>query len=239
MTIIWVTFHIINSRNIAKVDDNNWTFGQILPVVLLVLPLLTMLEFFVPEKINDTGTPAPPNAAEEDQSWLRVTTSPQRISGTMSLQDSGAALDNIAPRNPYNHQPDNDAATTVHNRQQFLDRDYYNDTPWIAPTIFIACVQITVFTGMVLYTYYQSLAHSQRDIGPFEWLSVRTTPELSWLSDRLLAWTILIQPMALWLSIYIGLVTEDYLKWLRRPSRRALFWITAILIIMVFTLSPF
>jgi hypothetical protein len=37
LSIVWST----------RVDDNVWIFGQILPVILLVGPLITMLGFFI------------------------------------------------------------------------------------------------------------------------------------------------------------------------------------------------
>ncbi|PVI05626.1 hypothetical protein DM02DRAFT_85068 [Periconia macrospinosa] len=49
VSITWGSFHLVNTKWSTSVGDNAWTFGQILPVILLVAPFITMVEFFIPD----------------------------------------------------------------------------------------------------------------------------------------------------------------------------------------------
>jgi len=48
MSAIWGTIRLLKSRSPNIQDENDWTFGQILPVFLLTAPALAILEYFGP-----------------------------------------------------------------------------------------------------------------------------------------------------------------------------------------------
>ncbi|KAF5722049.1 hypothetical protein FMUND_3272 [Fusarium mundagurra] len=57
-TIIWITARLIELRISGNQDDSEWTFGQVLPIILLVAPLALAIEAFhtapaANEPIND------------------------------------------------------------------------------------------------------------------------------------------------------------------------------------------
>ncbi|KAF5982217.1 hypothetical protein FBULB1_4361 [Fusarium bulbicola] len=43
-TIIWITARLIKLRIVGNQDDSEWTFGQVLPIILLVAPLALTIE---------------------------------------------------------------------------------------------------------------------------------------------------------------------------------------------------
>ncbi|KAF5691399.1 hypothetical protein FDENT_3441 [Fusarium denticulatum] len=45
-TIIWITARLIKLRISGHQDDSKWTFGQVLPIILLVAPLALAIEVF-------------------------------------------------------------------------------------------------------------------------------------------------------------------------------------------------
>lgn len=58
--MIWGTFKITGTRNsLAKEileEENAWTFGQIIPVLLLVMPLFSMVSQLIPNGATTTST---------------------------------------------------------------------------------------------------------------------------------------------------------------------------------------
>ncbi|KAF5630523.1 hypothetical protein F52700_7203 [Fusarium sp. NRRL 52700] len=45
-TIIWITARLIKLRILGNQDDNKWTFGQVLPIILVVAPIALAIEAF-------------------------------------------------------------------------------------------------------------------------------------------------------------------------------------------------
>lgn len=45
-TIIWITARLIKLREPGNQDDSKWTFGQVLPIILLIAPLALAIETF-------------------------------------------------------------------------------------------------------------------------------------------------------------------------------------------------
>ncbi|CZR48322.1 uncharacterized protein FPRO_12932 [Fusarium proliferatum ET1] len=57
-TIIWITTRLVKLRVPSNQDDSKWTFGQVLPIILLIAPLALAIEAFYSspkahEPIND------------------------------------------------------------------------------------------------------------------------------------------------------------------------------------------
>ncbi len=46
---MWGTSRIFGIRHSVTVNDNDWGFGQILPVFLLIGPIVTVVEAIAPE----------------------------------------------------------------------------------------------------------------------------------------------------------------------------------------------
>lgn len=56
VSFIWGLFHLLYARGLSKVNVNKWTFGQIVPVLLLLAPLVQVMEHIFPadEDIHHT-----------------------------------------------------------------------------------------------------------------------------------------------------------------------------------------
>ncbi|UPK94931.1 hypothetical protein LCI18_005866 [Fusarium solani-melongenae] len=60
----WVTRRFVKTRQLGSKDENEWTFGQILPLLLVVAPLATVLEHFLPCQVsNNTRSRSPDRIA--------------------------------------------------------------------------------------------------------------------------------------------------------------------------------
>lgn len=57
--VIWATLRLADMMEYRPVDESTWTFGQIIPVVLLAAPILATGEIFV---VSGTQTPPPSNS---------------------------------------------------------------------------------------------------------------------------------------------------------------------------------
>ncbi|KAI7765020.1 hypothetical protein LZL87_005733 [Fusarium oxysporum] len=80
-TIIYITTRLVKFRIPSPADDNKWTFGQVLPLILLVAPIAMAIESFYTSPETHT---------------TRVThTNTQQISNSGSSQDPVADLGHV------------------------------------------------------------------------------------------------------------------------------------------------
>jgi hypothetical protein len=48
VSILWRTYTLFDTKSLGPKGENIWTFGQVVPLVLLLTPLLTLGENFLP-----------------------------------------------------------------------------------------------------------------------------------------------------------------------------------------------
>jgi len=125
---------LARTRSSVQVDDNNWTFGQILPVFLFLGTLLTTAETLLVSNKQASASPM--------EQHIEVDTPAQpRHRGSQGL-------DNVE---------DMGLSETSKFRQQvatLLERDYYNPAscPWIPAAITLPCIQILLMTILFFWT---------------------------------------------------------------------------------------
>ncbi|KAM0425187.1 hypothetical protein ACHAPT_009504 [Fusarium lateritium] len=70
LSALWVTRRYLRTRLLGPKEEDEWTFGQVLPVLLVVAPLAAILEHFLPFKASANGRrqrPSPIALAMLDQ----------------------------------------------------------------------------------------------------------------------------------------------------------------------------
>ncbi|KAK3385520.1 hypothetical protein B0H63DRAFT_560108 [Podospora didyma] len=51
ISAVWGNIRLLNARSTAFVNENDWAFGQILPLFLLIGPIIATIEAIVPERV--------------------------------------------------------------------------------------------------------------------------------------------------------------------------------------------
>lgn len=123
VSTIWGSLHLFMAKNSRKVDDGSITFGQVLPVVLLIAPLLPMVVALVQLHRDDS-----PSSLGGLHSFE------ERDHGTSSVN---SALEQPRPSSERESQP------------QWLIKSYY-EKPWMKPAITIAVAQVLYLTITIL-----------------------------------------------------------------------------------------
>lgn len=49
MSLAWGVIQLVNARQIAETGGNDWTFDQIVPLILLCAPIVTVIEYIFEE----------------------------------------------------------------------------------------------------------------------------------------------------------------------------------------------
>lgn len=119
MSTIWGSFHLFKAKKSRKVDDGSITFGQVLPVVLLIAPLLPMAIALI---------------------QLHRGVSPSSLGGLHNFEEVNdgttsvnSALEQPRPSSGRESQP------------QWLTKSYY-EKPWMKPAITMAVAQVLYLT---------------------------------------------------------------------------------------------
>src|SRR5262245_48915073 len=131
ISVVWGTLNIVNlqgSVDFAAVkDEYSFTFGQIIPIFLLGLPLLAVLIALQPAFSPMINT--------------------VKSSRTLLLGANRADLTQVAKeREQEESQPSTDPTTKL---TGFLHHDYYHEI-WAAPTIILAAAQ-AVFVAAYIF----------------------------------------------------------------------------------------
>ncbi|KAI1178607.1 hypothetical protein F4777DRAFT_594366 [Nemania sp. FL0916] len=156
--LVWGTIRLVSSLaiNDKMVSDaeSTWAFGQILPVVLLVAPIITSIEAFAPENISGSLRPprynwprarrdfsydSPRNLAPEDAG--SVTLAPLRLSILAPASEG-----NIAAATADDQELDSGA--TADSRPISLDGPNYDEAQWLGPCISSICAAVFTYTAI-------------------------------------------------------------------------------------------
>ncbi|KAJ9616368.1 hypothetical protein H2200_000086 [Cladophialophora chaetospira] len=121
---IWGCLRVVDAYHAIPQDRNtDWGFGQIVPVVLLAGPLLTVVEYFVPEE--STSKPDILNADPPDPP------SNQSRQSTMHVAESAQ----LTPPDRVRDDP---------------DCDFYQHSAWYSCLIYFVCADIVLSCTVVL-----------------------------------------------------------------------------------------
>ncbi|KAL4793703.1 hypothetical protein BDV19DRAFT_212528 [Aspergillus venezuelensis] len=162
IALIWgtlrLTFDRIElSRSLASLtndgesQDNSWTFGQMVPVILLLMPLMHTVEIYLDSKRYDNSNhdmykeDALNTIRESEDDHTKPPSSPYTLSFSRSLPVP------VPPGDLTPTSPGLNAATTLY------DETLYKE-PWFQDTIIIALTMFLVNAGVFLSQGVGSLA---------------------------------------------------------------------------------
>lgn len=138
----WGTIKLFMAKSSVKVDESNWTFGQILPAFLLLGPFVTMIEMVFETQTREPAhipTSTRSDAADADGS------SPQdepSLQDELNLQDDPHELEEARP--PSQSWEQQEMRRFNQCLENCLSRDYYDleMCPWILLAVSLVCKQI-------------------------------------------------------------------------------------------------
>ncbi|OCL05923.1 hypothetical protein AOQ84DRAFT_379101 [Glonium stellatum] len=130
-SILWGTLRLVVLRSSAEGENNNWTFGQVLPLVSLAAPLVGVVEYFSPDSeiSNDTSPPYShmqnivTEAASSGEGAMRFTEIPNETIVSTEVRDD-------------------------------LERDYYATAKWFKfVTVLMFCISLEIVIMNLLNIY--------------------------------------------------------------------------------------
>lgn len=119
MSTIWGSIHLFSAKNSRKVDDGSITFGQVLPVALLIAPLLSLVVAVF---------------------QLHRDASLKPLGGGHDLDES-----HVRPADVHSEFEQSDPSPVRELQPLWLTRSYYGES-WMMPTIAMALGQILYLT---------------------------------------------------------------------------------------------
>lgn len=184
--IVWGTLRLISTisfaRDSGRVDgEQDWNFGQTLPVLLLIGPLLMVVRSFTTTRVKQD----PRRAWQEDQQQ-------GRLSRETTLHQHHSFLE---------HEPTITRRTSSELVEQTRVRDQYKSSTWMGGCLvasfvhFIIMVAMSFGSAMELQAAYQGMSESTFMI----WI----------YSLQLLVYIFVYYPLASHLSILAGLLHDD------------------------------
>ncbi|RSL69702.1 hypothetical protein CEP54_002165 [Fusarium duplospermum] len=225
----WATFHLHGLRSSALIyrkrysDDVSfdepsikWTFGQTLPVLMLLGPAITAVGAFFGGSEHTDCPSNPPTSVEMDRSagldrqslaHIRDMSSTPTISGSGFEErpdyegESERSLLGPGARDTTAQVGMQFEIDTNDQELEWLERNYYK-TNWAPPVCFWSCVQIS-FVGIFMTT-------------PISIYLTRTPLILLFL---VWVWVLFGQPAAVFATILINIAGEEFAggrKWLKR-----------------------
>lgn len=133
---IWGTIKLFLARSSADVEENDWSFGQILPIFLLLGPLVTIVQLFF-EHDSELSLPGRTTFYE-----LQDCCSIDAHIRTVGLDDEPMDQASIS----------DEMFEFRHRLAHSINPNYYDVTtcPWIVPAIALLGLQIVMVTLMLL-----------------------------------------------------------------------------------------
>lgn len=133
---IWGTIKLLQARSSAEVEENDWSFGQILPIFLLLGPLVTIFQLFFE---HDPELPLPHRTTFYE---LQDCYPMDAHIHSVDLEDE--------PMNPASVS--DEMFDFRYRLAHSINRNYYDVTscPWIAPAIVLLGLQVVMVTLMLL-----------------------------------------------------------------------------------------
>ncbi|KAF1957091.1 hypothetical protein CC80DRAFT_471573 [Byssothecium circinans] len=137
---VWGLIQLIQTRRSAHGGENDWSFGQVVPVVLIGAPLLMFYEFFYPGERKSSLQSTP--------SWATfgLVPAPVQIGATPAL-----------PGTPFN------PVGEIHDEPE---HDFYQASAWFQLFIILPIVVITELSG---YTFFAAVGGRSIFESVLEW----------------------------------------------------------------------
>lgn len=196
VVLVWGTFRLIGARNFANIpqavvdDENQWTFGQLLPVLLLLSPVFNTFGLFLAKTHH---VPRPQAADTEEMGSVNAShpslaEPPKDLTRPLARsQISRLATMDVAPRS-------------------WTDRDYYS-APWMPACVGAVCSACFYLPGIAA-GYLFSIAGNLRP---------QYTPFRFWVIDFGGLWFATIGlPLSTCFSIMAGIGLQ---RWFTSPSK--------------------
>ncbi|KAF4459269.1 hypothetical protein FALBO_13968 [Fusarium albosuccineum] len=179
ISAIWGTIKLSLTISSAEVDENEWTFGQILPVFLLLSPFVTAAEIvFDPEtKDCDSSSPTTSEDGRHEVEENRHTTydepgeSRESPDGQTTFDEPGESGDSLEMRRFRQHMAD------------CFKRNYYDieTCPWILPAVSFACLQIIEVSILMFIDLAVDRSSATRVLGSYAALIFLVFPSATYL----------------------------------------------------------
>lgn len=211
--LIWGTVKLLSSRNTldARVleEEAQWTYGQILPVLLLIMPVLGVV-----------GT-------------VSVDTKPKLAKGNTSSSQTAHLLERLPSRDNLGVTDghDADSSQTVHLLQMQLSRDSLDmtdghdptaevppdwlvrnhyDSFWVNYCIVSECASILAY-GIIMFSVIFNFGDGMGLAAMFNLLEF-------WVTEFAGVYSLVTVPLACFYTFLVGLGLD---KWLQEPGSRA------------------
>lgn len=237
--LAWGTVKLLSSRNTLDTEileeETQWTYGQILPVLLLVMPVLGVVGTLSVEtkpKVTAAMAPPQPPAATRDSSssgpGVRLLLRRQLSADSLEMTDmtggrvSVSAAEGIAGSGQ-NAPPvlkrllsrdsldmtDGQDDSVAGGTPDWLVRNYY-DSFWVNYCIGGECAVIFAY-GIILFSVVFNFGHGMGLASQFNLLQF-------WVSEFAGVYSLVTVPLACFATFLVGLGMD---KWLQAPGSRA------------------
>lgn len=201
LLLLWGTLRLAITQSVAQrsptlQEETQWTFGQTLPVLLLVGPILMVVRSFT------TNVATQRQVLQVMQLNRREAVQPSKSATVTTWSIAHPDIDKDVPntlilRSASTLRLFRSATTLSENRNyEILSPDFYADNIWIG-TCITACYMFFTFITCVNFVFsLQSVTYTILDV----WIS----------SFRLLLFVLLYYPLAIHASILFGFAHDDH-----------------------------
>ncbi|KAK3357258.1 hypothetical protein B0T25DRAFT_604039 [Lasiosphaeria hispida] len=233
VSVVWGTLHIITLHGsidrAAIEEESSFTFGQILPVLLLAGPFLAALVTLQPailplvRAVRSSRGPEPPHDPLTDT----------RIA-LAALSHPTPAHVAPAPTTPAPRttraQEELEPFTWATDIADLFQRDYYHEV-WAAPTIALGALQIVFVTAYIFRVMSENISALKAFVG-------------------FLVWFFIVQPTACYAVILAGMASkglkfqfverlaDGHLKTMLTLSEPHFWWMFCLLVFSTYSISP-
>ena len=217
--LIWGTIKLLSSRYTLDArnleEESQWTYGQILPVLLLIMPVLGV----VGTLSVDTKPKLPENSTDSSQTAYLLQTLPSRDNLDMTNHHDSAVESNAdssqtvhllkthVSRDSLDMTDDRDSAGGM--LPDWLVRNYY-DAFWVNYCIVCECASIFAY-GLIMFAVVFNFGDGMG-------LATQLNLLEFWVTEFAGVYSLVTVPLACFATFLVGLGLD---KWLQQPGRKA------------------
>ncbi|KAH8679301.1 hypothetical protein BGZ61DRAFT_481353 [Ilyonectria robusta] len=169
VSVIWGTLKLSMTKSSVHINEDSWTFGQILPAFLLIGPVIaTVMVFHDPKLASGSDSeiaPTDSNSSRDSCSNLTSSHDPNfsfRPDSDLEAQTNATQSSTAELSRPRDYNENRESMASGQDQYQInessargevylnigsiISRDYYTDADchWISPAITLACLQIII-----------------------------------------------------------------------------------------------
>ena len=200
LVLIWGTFRLIGARNFHEMppgvieDENQWTFGQLLPVLLLISPIFNTFGLFLSktQKIPSPSVVGTMEMGSDNESSRALNKRPNDITRPLARsQISRLATMDISP-------------------QSWTDHDYYA-AKWMPPCVGPIFVAFFYLPGIAAGVLFSIFGH----------MRPQSTPWRFWVTELGGIWFVILGiPQSTMFAIMLGMGLDWWFKKKEKPLGR-------------------